>query len=191
MTLPGWPPAWDEKIKRYLQLDGETESKAEYLWLEALDLAQPSTWRQVISINEFHEIFKPHAQASHSLQRLLKSCGQVALMVVSLGAHLEEQARELLSQREVFGGFMLDRMGSYLAEWCMSSLDCQVAESLGAVGLKTTRRYSPGYQDFSLEAQKVFIELAAEAMSGLRLRPGNLLTPEKSITALKGTGFTF
>lgn len=189
MTLPGWPPAWDQRIKRYLQLDGETESRAEHLWLEALDLAQPSTWHQTISINEFHDIFKPHAQASRSLQRLLKGCGQVALMAVSLGPQVGAQSRELLSQREVFGGFMLDRMGSYLAEWCMSCLDRKVAESLGAEGIKTTRRYSPGYQDFSLEAQKVFIELAAEAMPGLKLGPGNSLAPDKSITAIKGAGF--
>jgi hypothetical protein len=156
MPLSDWPPAWDHKIKRYLQLDGEDEAekRSKALWQEALQLAEPCTWQQVISIDEFLETFKPHAQASQAVGRVLHGCQKVALMAVSLGPQVEERSREALARHEVFAGFMLDRIGSYLAEWCMSSLDRQVSETLGAQGLQTTRRYSPGYKDFSLEAPK-------------------------------------
>ena len=107
-------------------------------------------------------------------------------MAVSLGGRIEETSRDLFARHEAFAGFMLDRMGSYLAEWCMSSLDQQVTQSLEARDLRATRRYSPGYKDFSLKAQKVFVELAGHATPELKLGPGNLLLPEKSITAVKG-----
>jgi len=188
MSLPAWPPAWDKKIKRYLQLDGEQEAekRGKELWQQALRLARPRTWHQIITIKEFNDVFKPYAQASQALQRLLVGCDRVALMAVSLGPQVEERSRELLSRHEIFDGFILDRMGSYLAEWCMSSLDRQITEDLDAQGLKTTRRYSPGYQDFSLHAQKAFVDLAAEASTGINLRPDYSLAPEKSVTALKG-----
>jgi hypothetical protein len=188
MPLSDWPPAWDNKIKRYLQLDGgdEAEKRSKALWQEALQLAGPCRWQQVTSIEEFLETFKPHAQASQAVGRLLEGCQKVALMAVSLGPQVEERSRDALAQQEVFAGFMLDRMGSYLAEWCISRLDRQVSESLGAQGLHPTRRYSPGYQDFSLEAQKVFVDLAADHIPGFRLTSGNMLLPQKSITAIKG-----
>lgn len=188
MSLPDWPPAWDNKIKRYLQLDGgdEAEKRSKALWQEALVLAEPRAWQQVISIEEFFEAFKPHAQASQAVARVLHGCQKVALMAVSLGPQVEERSRELLARHEVFAGFMLDRVGSYLAEKCMSSLDRRVNESLEAQDLHPTRRYSPGYQDFSLEVQKVFVDLAADTISGLSLTSGNMLLPQKSVTAIKG-----
>lgn len=190
MSLSAWPPAWDQKVKRYLQLDEEEEAqkRGNALWQEALSLAQPQTWHQVISIKEFNDLFEPFAQASQAVARLLTGSERVALMAVSLGPRVEERSRELLAQQEIFGGFIMDRVGSYLAEWCMSSLDQWITEDLRVQGLKTTRRYSPGYQDFSLHAQKVFIDLAAGAMPGIELRTDYSLAPEKSVTALKGVG---
>jgi hypothetical protein len=53
-------------------------------------------------------------------------------------------------------------------------------------GCTATRRYSPGYGDFALEANRVFVELASGAMAGLEMGDGGLLRPEKTITAIKG-----
>ena len=55
MPPPDWPPVWDHRIKRYLQLGGQdqAETRAQAIWLEALDLAQPASWHDVIPMNEF------------------------------------------------------------------------------------------------------------------------------------------
>lgn len=81
---------------------------------------------------------------------------------------------------------MLDRLGSYLVGRQIRLLDRRVARQAATQGLAVTRRYSPGYQDFSLEAQPVFLALAAAEVPGLHLSPTGLLWPEKSITAIKG-----
>jgi hypothetical protein len=48
------------------------------------------------------------------------------------------------------------------------------------------RRFSPGYKDFSLGAQKGFVRCLQNQWPQFHLTAGGLLLPEKSITALKG-----
>ena len=118
--------------------------------------------------------------------RLVDRTQQVVLMVVTLGANLECHVRRHLEERSAFRGYVLDRIGSYLVEREMKLLDEEIGEDCRKSGRSTTKRYSPGYRDFSIEAQKVFVDLSAGALPGLYLLPGFLLKPEKTITAFKG-----
>ena len=190
MVIKDWPPAWDPKIARYLQVGGEEESgrRARRLWQNALALCRPTAWQRLVSMQDFLDMFHPHARQSQALKRLLKDCDRVALLAVSLGPKPEELSKELLGADEIFDGFMLDRMGSYLVEWCMSGLDRGLTREMAGQGLAATHRYSPGYQDFPLEAQEVFAGLAGENIPVLTVRENFSLYPEKSITALKGIG---
>ncbi|MFH1154800.1 MAG: hypothetical protein V1793_13375 [Pseudomonadota bacterium] len=190
MAINDWPPVWGPKTIRYLQLGGEDEAerRAHQLWQKALTLCWPLAWQRLVSMQEFLDIFHPHAGQSQALKRLLKESDQVALLAVSLGAKPEERSRELLGEDEIFDGFMIDRMGSYLVEWCMSGLDRELTREMTAQGLSTTHRYSPGYQDFPLEAQEVFVSLARKDIPCLTVRENFSLYPEKSVTALKGIG---
>ena len=190
MVIKDWPPAWGPKIARYLQVGGEEEAagRARRLWQKALTLCRPLAWQRLVSMQDFLDMFHPHAGQSRALKRLLKESDRVALLAVSLGAKPEERSRELLGVDEIFDGFMLDRMGSYLVEWCMSGLDRELTRELAGQGFAVTHRYSPGYQDFPLEAQEVFVRLARENIPFLTVRENLSLYPEKSITALKGIG---
>lgn len=175
-------------ILKYLQIEnnGLARQEAQALWEEAQTLLAPAAWQCRLSADQFWTRFAPHARASQALGRLLAGCTQVVLLVATLGQPLERRAQSYLERREAFRGYILDRMGSFLVENRMRQLDRQVNAQARAQGLVPTRRYSPGYQDFSLEAQGVFVELAAQEMPGLGLSPGGLLQPEKTITALKG-----
>ena len=52
---------------------------------------------------------------------------------------------------------------------------------------KLTKRFSPGYGDFALESQKIFINLLnAPKYIGLTLNQENLMLPTKSVTAIIG-----
>ena len=81
---------------------------------------------------------------------------------------------------------MLDRMGSYLVEAEMRGLHAAIRAENAASGLVTTRRYSPGYKDFSLEAQAHFMRLMAGDLPGITLSSAFMLTPDKSVTAVCG-----
>jgi hypothetical protein len=178
----------NKDVLKYLQVSGHqlAEQQAQALWEEAQGLLDLATWQCRLSAREFWQRFAPHAQASRAVGRLLEGCSQVVLLAASLGGRLEDRARSYAAQGEAFRAYILDRLGSYLVEKQMRGLDRQVRQRAQGEGLVATRRYSPGYQDFPLEAQGVFLELAGPALPGVRLSPSGLLKPEKTITALKG-----
>jgi hypothetical protein len=181
-------PALHKEVLKYLQVTGHAlaEQQAQALWDEAQTLLDIATWQDRLSAEEFWPRFAPHAEASQALRRLLEGCSQVVLLAATLGGRLEERVRTYSLQGEAFSAYILDRLGSYLVEQRMRGLDRQVRQRAQDEGLAATRRYSPGYQDFSLEAQAVFLDLAGGALPCLRLSPSGLLQPEKTITALKG-----
>jgi hypothetical protein len=186
MTLNAAP--FPEKLSKYLQLGNHEIARREalLLWEEAVSLLRIGRWRGLLGIDEFHAVFHPYAQLSHAVQSLLQNAHSVWLFAATIGDGLERRSRQYLAQRETFRGYILDRMGSFLIEEEIRRMDDLTVEECAKNGLETTRRYSPGYRDFSLEAQSVFVKLASGAIPELRLTSDFLLLPEKSITAVKG-----
>ncbi|MBI5522242.1 MAG: hypothetical protein HY910_06400 [Desulfarculus sp.] len=178
----------DKRLLRYLQIASPSlaEQEAGQLWDEAQGLVDLATWQDCLDLPDFYRRFHPYAANSAALGRLLAPCRQVRLLVATLGDRLERRARDYLDQQEAFRGYVLDRLGSYLVEQRMRGLDRQVTLAAQVGGCSTTRRYSPGYRDFALDANRVFVELASSGIPGLELGEGGLLRPEKTITALKG-----
>ena len=178
----------DKRLLRYLQIASPSlaEKEAGQLWEEAQGLLDVATWQARLEMPDFFQRFHPHAANSTALDRLLAPCRQVCLLMVSLGPRLERRARDYLHQQETFRGYILDRMGSYLVEQRMRGLDRQVSQAAQTRGCGTTRRYSPGYGDFALAANRAFVDLASATFPGLEMSDGGLLRPEKTITALKG-----
>lgn len=177
-----------QSVLRYLRIQPDTHSCAEALplWQEALALSQPRIWRKRLDMGEFLDAFAPHAAESADLARTLAGCREVVLMAATIGSALETRGCDYFSQGRPFAGFMLDRMGSYLVEAEMRGLHAAVRSGNAASGLVTTRRYSPGYKDFSLEAQVHFMRLIAGELPGLSLSSAFMLTPGKSVTAVCG-----
>lgn len=177
-----------QSVLRYLRIKPGTHGSDEALplWLEAQALLQPRTWQKNLSLDEFLDAFAPHAAASVDLSRTLTGCRAVVLMASTIGSALETRGRDYFSQGRPFAGFMLDRMGSYLVEAEMRGMHAAVRAENAASGLVTTRRYSPGYKDFSLEAQAHFMRLIAGDLPGLTLSSAFMLTPDKSVTAVCG-----
>jgi len=180
------PPALDRRAQKYLQLEPATLGPARPVWQEALELLRPAAWWTAMGFREFLQAFAPLAEDSQALARNLAGAQGVLLLAATIGPELGERARQCLAQRETFRGYILDRAGSYLAEHQVAGLDAHLEADLARRGLRGGRRYSPGYQDFPLAAQEVFLRLINGALPRLHLAPGGLLLPEKSITAVKG-----
>lgn len=186
--MPSPVNAIPQSVLRYLRIQPGTHAcdEAQPLWQEALALSHPCTWKKRLGMDEFLDAFAPHAAESADLSRTLTDCYAVVLMATTIGSALETRGREYFSQGRPFAGFMLDRMGSYLVEAEMRGLHASVRAGNAASGLVATRRYSPGYKDFSLEAQAHFMRLIGEALPGLTLSSAFMLTPDKSVTAVCG-----
>jgi hypothetical protein len=110
----------------------------------------------------------------------------VCLLVATIGTALERRARDYFTCKETYRGYVLDRLGSYLVEQEIRVLDNRVETQSQADGKRCTRRYSPGYGDFSLESQALFVNMARDAIPGLKIVPGGFILPEKTVTAIKG-----
>ena len=178
----------DEKLLTYLNIrhDPKAVEVSRPLWEKAKTLARIRTWQSELAATEFFHTFSPFAARSRHIMQLLENSARVKLLAASIGKELEEEARRLIQANKPFQGYILDRMGSWLVEREIRKMDRRIKESAREQGCSATHRYSPGYMDFSIRAQEVFMELIGSAIPGLSLTPEGLMLPEKTVTALKG-----
>ncbi|MCK5098097.1 MAG: hypothetical protein KAR45_08330 [Desulfobacteraceae bacterium] len=166
--------------------DALSAKKVPFLWQEALSLAQVIVFKQELKKDDFFSLFSPYAKKSRAVRRLLQDCHSVMLMIATLGTQLEGQAKKYRIEKQLFSGYILDRMGSYLVESTMRNLDRTINCECDDRQQTCTIRYSPGYQDFSLKCQNMFVHLVRQELPFLKIKPNFQLMPEKTITAIKG-----
>ena len=178
----------NHKLIKHLQLNDSEPAlnEARELWREALSLIDVQTWDMLLDLEDFFTRFHPYGSESAALSKLLSGTHRVWLFAASLGRDLERRSKNYLKSDLPFRGFILDRIGSYIVEEKIKDVDKTIDHSCRVAGWLSTRRYSPGYRDFPLESQEIFLELINGNISDLELTHGFLLRPEKTITALKG-----
>ena len=128
-------------------------------------------------------IFDVH---SHHLARNLRGCENVIVFAATLGMDSELQRRRA-SASSPMQALVLDAMGSAAIE----QLCNQFTEYIRALypDYSHRPRFSPGYGDFSLEAQnKILSVLNAQRMLGISVSESYLMIPQKSVTAIIGLG---
>ena len=82
---------------------------------------------------------------------------------------------------------MLDAACSAYVEAAVEQMDQQVKADAAAHGLAGNWRFSPGYGDCPLSAQRSIVDaLNATRLIGLTVTPTSLLMPTKSVTAVIG-----
>jgi len=181
-------PPFAKKVLINLQV-GDNPAAVEIageLWREAWNLVEPATWTSCTKREVFFSLFHPYARQSSAIQRLLSDAVGVCLLVATIGAALERRTRDYFACKESYRGYVLDKLGSYLVEQEIRVLDNEVEIESQVDGKRCTRRYSPGYGDFSLESQALFVNMARNAIPGLKIVPGGFILPEKTVTAIKG-----
>jgi len=124
--------------------------------------------------------------ASTDLCRYLADCDSVILFAATVGLELDRliarygriaPARALLMQ-----AFGAERIEALCDSFC-----AELAQEKEQKGKRVLPRYSPGYGDFSLEAQRqIFSVLDCSRQIGLSLNESLLMSPTKSVTAVVG-----
>jgi len=177
-----------ENLLKYLGLNKDAFSAGQIssLWEEAWMLLNIKVFEKELGLNVFFSIFSPYAEKSNAVKRLLKDCHTVILMIATLGTRLEQQVKNDFALNQTFKGYILDRMGSYMVESAIRDLDKKINSRYNRSRQTCTIRYSPGYQDFPLACQQVFVRLGQHELPFLKIRPNFQLAPEKTITAIKG-----
>lgn len=121
------------------------------------------------------------------IKKRLKKAEKVALLAVTLGI----QSESLLT------AFASDMSRALVADACMTAMvesflddaEQDIREGHEKDGYFVSGRFSPGYGDFSLSAQRDILKLLnAEKNIGLYMKESYMLYPNKSVTAVIGIG---
>jgi hypothetical protein len=116
----------------------------------------------------------------NSIKRHLQGCKSVILIVATCGFDLDKEIQKLFISDKLMA-VILDSAGSVAIE---SYLDIICSEFKN-----TTGRFSCGYGDFPLSANKDISDvLNASKLIGLNVNSSFLLSPKKSVIAVIGVG---
>ena len=145
--------------------------------------------RDIKLVQEAHVVIEgPIVFKSQVIARLLERCERVAVLLVTIGNHLEEMACRLAEDGLMLQATVLDAIGSVAAESVANFVQDRVGEIGNEQGLVISQRFSPGYCDWDIVQQKtVFWAVNGDSM-GIRLTEGCLMIPRKSISGIIGIG---
>ena len=126
------------------------------------------------------------ALPGEDVRALLKDADRVIAAACTLGEAAARFIRRAFAL-DAAGGVMADACASALADGEMARFEKEMTLRYREAGLYLTDRFSPGYGDLPLTAQKdICAALDAEKRLGLRVNGSMLLVPEKSVTAVIG-----
>lgn len=116
----------------------------------------------------------------------LKDCGAAVLFAATLSPQVDRLIRQTQS-KDIAAGLIMDSCASAAIELFCDMVEKEIKSQFEECFFTT--RYSPGYGDFPLEAQRDFLSaLDAQRAIGLYANDAFLLTPMKSVTAVIGVG---
>ena len=118
---------------------------------------------------------------SSSISKVLEGCERAILIALSSGLDVDR----LISKKHYLSdtdAFLLDAIASAAVESFADYVCANISKNKAM-----TRRFSPGYSDFSIEVQPAFLDsLDAHNTVGIALTDSFLMIPAKSITAIIG-----
>ncbi len=115
----------------------------------------------------------------------LSGCRSAYLVCGTLGAGMDALQRRV-SARSGTDALIVQAIGAALIETWMDSVEGEIRGQL-ARGESLVPRYSPGYGDFPLSAQRAILALLdAPRAVGVSLTDGLLMAPSKSVSAVIG-----
>lgn len=119
--------------------------------------------------------------------RLAKS-DAIALFLATIGPEIEKRAHAFLDAGDMVKGYILDTIGSELAERLCDRLERALEGEVRSRGWKITNRYSPGYCDWGVAEQQKLFSLLPAGFCGIRLTESSLMLPIKSVSGIIGLG---
>lgn len=125
---------------------------------------------------------------SEAITRLLERCKRVAVFILTIGSRLEETVGQLADDNLIVEAYILDAIGSSVAESLADLVQEKIRNEARAQGLCISRRFSPGYCDWDISQQEMVFSALDGDSSGVFLSEEFMMTPQKSISGIIGIG---
>ena len=116
---------------------------------------------------------------------LINECDYVSLLLTTIGSALPDRATEI-QKNEPTDAYYLEHVGGWMADYLADRVDERIERECGKHGYKRTMRYSPGYGDWTLEAQPELLRLVEAEKVGVTLTDTLIMIPRKSVSAAIG-----
>lgn len=124
---------------------------------------------------------------SRQVSRMLRNCREAVLFAATIGADAETQAAELMKSRPT-EGMILDAAAGEAAEGAVEYLHRSAQKEAHRRNLHLTPRFSPGYGDWPLPAQREVFACLGPSEIGIELTEACMMVPRKSVTGIFGLG---
>ncbi len=124
---------------------------------------------------------------SEKVFKWIEGCAGIYLAAITLGPGIDGKVAEFSGSRDVTRAFLLNAYGAEAAEALMVELNNHIIMEAETKGWTTTKRYSPGYGDWSIDGQRGLFAVLNASEIGIRLTDTCIMIPEKSISAIIGT----
>lgn len=125
---------------------------------------------------------------SEVIARLLERCEKVAVFILTIGDRLEETIGRLADDGLIVEAYVLDAIGSSVAESLADVVQSKIGDLARAQGLCISRRFSPGYCDWDINQQRVLFRAIDGDSSRVYLSEECMMMPQKSISGIIGIG---
>jgi hypothetical protein len=119
------------------------------------------------------------------IAELLNQCDYVTLMLTTIGPALPDKTDEMI-KKEPTDSFYLEHVGGWMADYLADRVEEKIALEAAKNGYALTMRYSPGYGDWTLDAQPKLLALLESEKIGVRLTDSLIMIPRKSVSAALG-----
>lgn len=117
-----------------------------------------------------------------------KKSTSFAVFVATAGTLFQTWQEELEKKGDVMACYMVDCIGSEIAEKVADALQKEVEEISIQRNLSITNRYSPGYCDWNLNDQHILFSLFKGNTGDVLLKDSGLMYPIKSVSGIIGIG---
>ncbi len=123
---------------------------------------------------------------SFKLAKALRGCEQVVCFAATIGKSVDREVSRLMEQNHLSEAYILDTMGSLLAENMVESFWQQMRSEYRRKGRGISIRFSPGYCDWSLCEQKKLFRYIDNNQFSVTLNDSFLMSQRKSVSGIFG-----
>ena len=173
------------QVYRYLRLYGRKPDAALAARIDAMRAEADAAMRPARAWRRLDDISKLDLRGSATLAKHLCGCHAAYLVCGTIGAVFDALQRRTAA-RSASDAFVLQAIGAAAIEAWMDSVEDEIRGELKA-GERLVQRYSPGYGDYPLAAQRDILGmLDASRSAGVSLTEALLMVPSKSVSAVIG-----
>lgn len=166
------------------EISAQLEEQIRHCEKEVVEAAWPRLiWRRIPTDSA---VFSALALEGEDIRELLSGCREAVLMAVTLGQGIDRLlVRSSVS--DMADAVIMDACASTAIENVADHFEQDLRREVEAEGLYLTDRFSPGYGDLPLSAQRQLCAvLDTERKIGLSLSASMLMIPGKSVSAVLG-----